>query len=113
LRRRVLGCARPDGAQLAGELLCALIAGTSERVYPPSLPATHLGEDVRRVPEAVEAHAAGVPAQAQRPVADQPGAHQRRCLLAGVAVGDLKAEPRVGDRVLGEAAVDVAPGEPG
>src|SRR5581483_4195875 len=63
--------------------------------------------------EAVEAEALGVAAEAQCAIADEAGAEQRRGLVVRVAVGQGEAVAVVGDRVLGVAAVDVAPGEPG
>ena len=52
-----------------------------------------------------------VAGHAQRAVADQPGAQQRRGLGVAVAVGQRKAVARVGDGVLGVAAVDLVAGE--
>jgi len=49
--------------------------------------------------------------EAKRPVADQPGAEERRGLDVRVPLRDREAEARVGDRVLGVAAVEVVAGE--
>ena len=53
----------------------------------------------------------GVAGEAQRAVADQATAQQRRRLLGGELVGQRQAEALVGDGQLGVAAVDVTPGE--
>jgi hypothetical protein len=45
-------------------------------------------------------------------MADQAGAEQRRRLDVGVFLRQTKAEPRVGDRIVLVATVDVATGEP-
>ena len=63
------------------------VAGTGEGEDAPALVARHLGDDVRGRTEAVEAEARGVAGQAERPVADQPGAQERRGLEVGEAVG--------------------------
>ena len=78
----------------------------------PSI-ARHLGDDVRRRAEAVDAEPLGVARHAQAAVADQPGAQQRRRLGVAVAAGERKAVAGVGDRVLGVAAVDLVAGEAG
>ena len=113
LRRRLLGRARPVRAELAGELLRLLVAGAGEGEDPPSLVNRNLAEDVGGGAEPVEADALGVADQAQRPVADQAGAEQRRRLLVGLAVGDREAVALVGDGELRVAAVDVVAGEAG
>ena len=61
--------------------------------------------------EAVDAEALRVPGQLQRAVADQPGAEQRRRLGVAIAVRQLEGVARVGDRVVGIAAVDLVAGE--
>ena len=103
--------AGPLGAELAREALRRVVAGAREREHAPALVAGDLADDVRGGAEAVEAEPLGVAGHPQRAVADQPGAQQRRGLEVRVAVGDREAEARVGDRVLGEAAVEVAAGE--
>ena len=105
--------ARPLGAELAGERLGLLVALAGEGEDAPPLVDRDLAEDVGGGAEAVEADPLGVADQAQRPVADQPGAEQRRRLLVRVARGDREAEALVGDRQLGVAAVDVVAGEAG
>src|SRR5205085_5173972 len=67
--------------------------------------------DVRRGAEAVQAEPLRVARGAQRAVADQAGAEERRRLLVGVALRDRKAEALVGDGVLRVAAVEVVAGE--
>src|SRR5262249_44794030 len=111
LRRLFVRPARPFGAELQRVALRIGIAGAREREHAAALPARDLGEDVRRGTEPVEADAARVAAHAQRARADQPGA-QEWCGLSAVVSGrDRKAVAGVGDRVLGEAAVEVAAGE--
>ena len=67
----------------------------------------HLADDVRSGAEAVDPDALGVAGEAQRPVADQPGAQERRRLEVLVAVGEREAVALVGHRALGVAAVEV------
>ena len=72
-----------------------------------------LGRQVGRTAEPVDPEAAagrqlGPP---QGPVADDPGAQQRRRLDVAEAVGQPVGEPLVDHRELGVAAVDVPPGE--
>ena len=64
----------------------------------PSLVARDLGHDVRRGAEPVDPEPRAVAGEPQRPVADQPGAQQRRGLEVAVPLGEREAEPRVGDR---------------
>ena len=59
------------------------VAGPGERVDLASLVHGDLADDVGRGTEAVEPEPLGVAAQPQRPVADQPGAQQRRGLEVG------------------------------
>ena len=62
--------------------------GAGEGEDPPPLMAGDLADDVGRGAEAVEAEPLGVAGQPQRPVADQPGAEQRRRLhVAGSPAG--------------------------
>ena len=72
-----------------------------------------LGDDVRRGTEAVETNRVRITCQAERPVSDEAGAEEGRGLRVRVALGDRKAEALVGKCQLGEAAVDVIPGEAG
>jgi hypothetical protein len=57
------------------------------------------------------AEPAGVARHLQRPITDQPGAQQGRDMHVVEGSGQRKAVALVGDRLLGEAAVDVVPGE--
>ena len=66
-----------------------------------------LRDDVRRGAEAVQAEPLGVAGEAQRAIADQPRAQERRRLEVAEAVRDRKAEALVGDSPLRVAAVDV------
>ena len=113
LRRRLLRGARPLGAEPAGEGLRLLVALAGEGEDAAALVDGDLAEDVGGGAEAVEADPLGLADQAQRPVADQPGAEQRRRLRVRIAVGDRQAEALVGDGQLGVAAVDVVAGEAG
>jgi hypothetical protein len=70
-----------------------------------------LAEDVGGGAEAVEADPLGLADQAQRSVADQPGAEQRRRLDVLIVAEDRETEALVGDGQLGIAAVDVVAGE--
>ena len=111
------GCSSEDPAHSAPSSrakswrLGVALAGEGED--PPALVDGDLAEDVSGGAEAVEPDPLGVADQAQRPVADQPGAEQRRRLHVRVALGDREAEALVGDRQLGVAAVDVVAGEAG
>src|SRR5215211_281957 len=107
LGRRPHRVARPLGAQLARERLRVSVIAAREGEHAAALVAQDLGDDVGARPEAVEADAFGVARHAQRPVADQPGAEQRRGLVVRVAVGDREAEALVGHGALRVAAVAV------
>ena len=111
LRRRRARRAGPRRAELAGERLRDVVAVARERVDLAALRARDLDEDVRGRTEAVEAEAPRVAAHPQAAVADEARAQQRGGLVVREAVRDREAEPLVGHRVLGEAAVDVAAGE--
>ncbi len=87
LRRQLLGGARPLRAELPRERLRGLVAGAGEGEHLAPLPAGDLGEDVGGGAEAVQAQAGSVAAHAQRAVADQAGAQQRRSLGARVPLG--------------------------
>ena len=67
----------------------------------------HLADDVRRGPEAIEADPRAVAASAKRAVADQPSTQQWRHVNRIWIRGERQAEALVGDRALGEAAIDV------
>ena len=70
-----------------------------------------LRDDVGRGAEAVEPEPLGVAGEAQRAVADQARAEQRRRLEIRIARREREAEALVGDDLLGVAAVEVVPGE--
>ena len=90
-----------------------VVAAAGEGEHPPALVDGDLADDVRGRAEAVEAEALGVAGHAQRAVADQPGAEQRRDLLVGMVLGEREAEALVGDGQLGVAAVELVAGEAG
>ena len=113
LRRQLRGPARPLGAEAAGERLAVLIPVAGEGEDAPPFVDGDLAEDVGGGAEAVEADPLRLADQPQRPVADQPGAEERRRLGVGVDVGDREAEVLGGDGELGVAAVDVVAGEAG
>ncbi len=104
LRRLDIGAAGPDRAQLPRERLRLIVAGPGEGVDLLPLVNRHLGQDVRRRAEAVEAQAlhvvAGEPIGA---VADQTRAEQRRGLRR---VGD--ARHREGVALMGHGVFRVA-----
>ena len=112
LGRPLVRGADPGGAEVARQVLGGVVRRAREGVDLAPLPAHHLGDDVRRRAEAVDAHAPRVAAHGERPVSDQAGAQQRRHVGVGEAVGEGEAEALVGDGVLRHAAVDVAAGEP-
>ena len=93
------------------ELLARGVAGSGDREDAPSLVARHLGNDVSRRAEAVQAKAHAVTRGVERAISDQSRAQQRRRIDVAVRAVDGKAESRVGDRVLGVSAVDVIAGE--
>ena len=80
LRRRLRRGAGPLGAEAPRELLALVVALAGEGEDPPALVGRDLAEDVRGGAEAVEADPLGVADQAQRAVADQARAEQRRRL---------------------------------
>src|SRR5262249_53472935 len=110
-RRRLVGAARPDDTEFAGETLRRRIAGAGEGIDVAALPARHLGNDVRRRAEAVEAETPPLPRPAQRAVADQAGAEQRCRLDIAVTRLDGETEALVGDGVLTVAAIDLVAGK--
>uniref|UniRef100_A0A0U1PBP6 Uncharacterized protein n=1 Tax=Mizugakiibacter sediminis TaxID=1475481 RepID=A0A0U1PBP6_9GAMM len=102
---------RPHGAQFARERLRGGIAGARERIHLAALVARQLRDDVRGGAEAVQPEPARVAGEAQRAVADQAGAEQRRGFGVAVLRGQGEAVARVGERVLGVAAVELIAGE--
>ena len=113
LGRRAERVAGPLRAELQGEGLGRLVVGAREREHAPALVDRHLADDVRRRAEAVDARGARRRRRAAGPVADQPGAQERRAWKVLVALGEREAEALVGHRALGVAAVEVVAGEAG
>ena len=111
LRRRPGRVACPLDAELERERLRRLVLRAREREHAPALVPRDLRDDVRRGAEAVEPEPLGVAGHAQRAVADQPGAEERRRLLVGVALRNRHAVALVGDGELRVAAVQVVAGE--
>ena len=101
----------PFGAKAAGEILRCLVARAGERENPPALMAGHLSDDVGGGAKPVDADRTRLAGHAQTAVADQPGAHQRRCLNIAVSGVDRKAIALVGDGQLGIAAIDLIAGK--
>ena len=110
-RCNLVGSSRPCGTQAPCELLGALVSGSRERVDVAPLVDGNLADHVGGRSEAEQAQRGGVAGEAQRAVADQAAAQQRRRLLGGEVVGKRQAEALVGDGQLRVAAVDVTPGE--
>src|SRR5215468_6229547 len=75
--------------------------------------ARHLRDDVGGGAKAVDPDQPRIPRHAQRAVADEPGAHQRRRLDIAVARIDCKAIAFVGDGQFRITAVDLIAGEAG
>ncbi len=86
-----------------------------EHVHRRALVEGDLGGQVRGGAEAVDAEPSplGQAGPAQGPVADDPGAEQRRGVVVGDRRRDAVGEALVDDGQLGEAAVGVPPGEGG
>src|SRR6185295_5609291 len=80
--------------------------------HAPPLVQRHLRDDVRGRAEAVQAEALRIAREPQGPIADQPGAQERRRGQVVEAVRDRKAVALVGAGPLRVAAVDVVTGEP-
>ena len=71
----------------------------------------HLYHDVRCCAESVDSDSLGVPRHPQRTVTDESGAEKRRCLKIRISFGDGETVTGIGDRTLGEAAVDLVTGK--
>ena len=106
LRRCFIRSARPDGAETDREFPRLRISRARESENVPALMPRDLGHDVRRRAKAVKAESLRISRFAERAVADQPRAEQRRCAHIIVAVRNSKTETRIGRDVLGIAAVD-------
>jgi hypothetical protein len=76
-----------------------------------ALPPRDLGDDVRGRAEPVQAKTLGVAGEHERAIADQPCAEERSRFHIRVELGNGEAVPLVGDRLLGEATVDLVPGK--
>ena len=105
--------AGPFGAETTREILRHPVARPGECENPAALVAGDLRDDMSGGAETVDSDGAGVAGHAQRAIADQPGAHQRRRLDIAVDRVDRKAIALVGDGQLGITAIDLIPGEPG
>ena len=110
-RRRLVGAARPVRAEILGETLRGPVARPREGVDLAALVPRHLRHDVRRRAETVDAEMLRLAGHAQRAVADQPGAEQRRGLDVGVEVRDREDEAGIRQRVVRIAAVEGVAGE--
>ena len=101
-------------AQAQGQGLCADIALPREGIHFPPLKAAHLRKDVGGRAEAIEADPPRrLTRQAERAIPDEAGAEKGGHVEVRVAGGKRKTEPRVRHGILGKAAIDVVPGEPG
>jgi hypothetical protein len=111
VRRHLVRAAYPDSAKVTGKLLALGIARLRESENLPSLIAGHLGDDVGSCPESVQPQTLGVSGHHQGTIADQPGTQQWSGLGVAVSAGNTEDVTKVGDRVLGVAAVDLIAGE--
>src|SRR6185437_1155532 len=110
-RRQFLGGAGPGGAEPARHLLARRVAGAGEGEDLATLPAQHLGQNVRRGTEAVEADAAAIARPAQRAQADEAGAHERRGSHRIVETIERKCKGCVRQHMAGVTAVAGIAGE--
>ena len=113
LRPRLVRRARPLAAELERERRGRVVPGPDEAEHAPPFVPGHLDDDVGRGAEAVEPEPLGVAREAERAVADQPGAEERRRLQVVVGVRDRQAVALVGDHPLRVAAVEVVAREAG
>ena len=90
LLRPLADGAGPRGAELARQRLRRLVAGPGEGEDAASFVAGELRDDVRRGAEAVEPEALAVAGGAERAVADQPRAEERRQLRVARPSGSGK-----------------------
>ena len=107
LRPRLVRRARPLAAELEREPRGRVVSRPHEAEHAPSFVTRDLDDDVRRGAEAVEPEPLGIAREAQRAVADQPGAEERRHLQVVVLVRQRQAVALVGDDPLRVAAVEV------
>ncbi len=105
--RRGQRAAGPGAAEIPREILGSGVSIPGEGIDCPPLVAADLRDDMRRRPEPVDADGPGFARSLQRPIADKPRAQQGRSVHVVVAVRYREAVARIGDRVRGEAAVDL------
>jgi hypothetical protein len=113
LRSRLVRWACPLAAELERERSRLVVARPDEAEHAPSLVPSDLHDDVRRGAEAVEPEPLRIAGEAQRAVADQPGAEERRRLDVVVPDGKREAVVLVGDDPLRIATVELVSREPG
>src|SRR5690606_334930 len=111
LVRPLVRAARPDRAELAGERLRLDVAGAGKGVELELPVSDDLRNDVRGGPESIHADSGGIAGLAQRAVADQTRAEQRRRRDRIVRLGNREAEIFVRYGVLGVAARQLIPRE--
>ena len=104
---------RPLCAELASQRLRVVVTLSCEREHPSAFVDRHLGDDVRRGAEAVQADALGVAGGPERAKADQARTEQRCELLVARPVGQREAVAGVRHDLLGVAAVEGVAGEEG
>ena len=111
LGRVVGGVAGRAGTEVEGE--AAGFGGSRQHVHRGPFVEGHLGGEVRRGAEPIDAQAAARRQRGptQRAVADDPGAQQRRRLGIVEHLGQGVGVALVDDRQLGVAAVGIPPGE--
>src|SRR4029078_10386475 len=107
---------RPYVAEAFREVLRLLVAWPGEGIDLAALMARHLRHDVRRGAKAVDGEPRRLPRNRlarhlERTIADQPCAEQRGGFRVAIAFRNRKDIARVGNRVLGIAAVDLVAGE--
>src|ERR1700694_6157797 len=110
-RRRRERVARPFGPDAARERLLFRIARRGKGEDPSTLEPGDLGDDVRRVAEAIQTDALRIARAPQRAIADQAGAETRRRVQVVVTLGQRKTKALVSDAKLGIAAIQVIAGE--
>src|SRR5581483_5470102 len=102
--------AGPLAAEPERERRGLVVSGPDEAEHAPSLMPRDLDDDVRRGAEAVETEPLGIAGEAERAVADQPGAQERRRLKIVVIVRNRQAVPLVDHDPFRVAAVEVVAG---
>src|SRR4029453_1729795 len=107
-RRRIAG---PDAATLTREPLRGDVARPREGEHAAPLVPRDLGDEMRGGAEAVETEALRVAREAERAIAEDPGAGERGPFRVADTLGERQDVARVGDGQLRVAAVDVVAGE--